>query len=270
MSKLTISSFNIRCFGFGGQYDGRKGDEHRQESLHNILTKHLADCDAIIFQEICVPDMIQSILPDGYTFHTYHHDYPRHQHVGIAIKDCYELIDPRDKGFIIDGVTINEKTSRPGMYGLLVDKQTKSPVAHLIGVHLKSGRYHTVSRTDQANVIKNFVSTLEQSIPTVMAGDFNTQAAIITGHIEDDIKMVDRILSTAGVLRVDCQKNTYKTPWENHQLDHIYYSRPLKPENELWVLNIEDVFQGDINESTIELYYEWVSDHIPIKVSFFR
>tara|TARA_B100000749_G_scaffold84052_1_gene63913 strand:+ start:58238 stop:59050 length:813 start_codon:yes stop_codon:yes gene_type:complete len=266
--RFQISSFNIRCYGFGGEYDGRAGDEHRDEALRDVIERFLISSDVIVFQEICQVDRLHKILPKDFEYVTYAHDYPRHQFVVVAYKNKYLMVDPYRNHHAIDGVVVNPKTSRPGFYGLLQDRETKVNVAHIVGAHLKSGRHHTMTRLDQWEVIGKFCEGLSDEIPVFIAGDLNTQAMVFTGREKPDIVMFDELSKKFNFTRLENHQSTYKTQWETHQLDHIYYRGQVKALNELWVINVDEVFDSTMDQAALKLYYEWISDHLPIKGEF--
>ncbi|MEZ4873204.1 MAG: endonuclease/exonuclease/phosphatase family protein [Bdellovibrionales bacterium] len=265
MSQLTIASFNIRCYGFGGEYEGRAGDEHRDQALADFISKYLGETDVIVFQEICQVHRLKNILPDDFEYVTYEHDYKRHQHVVIAYKSKYQVMDPTSNGYIVDGVILNGKTSRPALYGQLVKRESQTAVAHLIGVHLKSGRFHTESRLDQMEVICKFVEKLDKNLPCFITGDFNTQGKLFTGREKSDLELFDEVAEAHGLIRLENQKFTYKTQWEAHLLDHIFYTgQRCRAMDELWVLDVNEVFSGSLDQKALKMYYEWISDHLPI------
>ncbi len=261
---FKVSSFNIRCYGLGGEYSGRFGDEGRNDKLRAFIKSHLQDCDVMIFQEIVDLEGFFKILPPKLQMKSYPHSYKRHQHIVICYNERFDLVDDLESDYIIEGVALNTKTSRPIMYGVLVDRAKSQPLMHVFGVHLKSGKIHSASRIQQVKVLARFIESLDPSLPVIVGGDFNTQLKQVTGHDEDDMQRVNDVLSSVGLKKVLNSQDTYQTPWESHCLDHFWASGPMVTEGCLWVYDVKSFNdESDLNK-TLKAYYEQISDHLPI------
>ena len=205
---FKISSFNIRCYGLGGEYNGRFRDEKRNQNLKKIVQKYFSDCDVMIFQEIVDVESFTQLLPQGCELRTYPHDYNRHQHVVICYKSKYELLDTQGTQYSIPGVAIEDQRSRPAMYGLLIDRKSQKPCLHVIGVHLKSGILHTENRMLQANAIVKCIESLKPSLPIVIAGDFNTKPE--SKDMPGDISLLNNCFSKVGLQKIENTINIIK------------------------------------------------------------
>ncbi len=66
MSQLKITTFNIRCFGFDGQYYAPQKSESRIPFLKDFIQKNFFDTDVFILQEVMDLNILNQILPDGF------------------------------------------------------------------------------------------------------------------------------------------------------------------------------------------------------------
>lgn len=248
---LKISTFNIRCYGLGGEYSGRFRDEKRNSYLKSFIRINLSNVDFMVFQEIVDLEGFKTILPEGYVCTSYEHSYKRHQKVVICYKDSYSV-----ELQIIPNVVLDERFSRPAVYALIKDSETDSVLLNLIGVHLKSGHLHTETRLQQSNAICEFIKSVNNPAPFVLCGDFNSQPKSLTELEHDDITFMQEVYNEVGLVLVPNTIPTYHTHWEKQILDHFFVSRNVHPD--LNAYNVE-IFDGDINK-----YYKNISDHIPL------
>ncbi len=262
--KIIVSSFNIRCFGADGVYDGKIGQEGRISFLNQFIKNQLSEVDVLILQEILDTSFLKEILPPDFSFKTYEHDFKRHMKIVICYRNTYDFT----KTQIVENTAINYKTSRPAFYGLLINKISKKPVSHIIGVHLKSGIHHTDNRLKQVRAIKDFITNLDLSIPVVIGGDFNSHSKTATKRDNNDMAYFEEILSLVNLKRVKNSNFTYYTLWERECLDHILVSKDALLDDSLWTYNIEEHSPGFDSPYSIKTYYAEISDHLPIKISF--
>ncbi len=253
---IKISSFNIRCYGLGGEYSGRFRDEKRNSHLKKLILSELSDCDVMVFQEIVDVEVFKGLVPNNYQTFTYQHEFKRHQHVVICTKNSYHLDALTD----IPGTTLDEQYSRPALYGLVEDQKSKTPFLHVVGVHLKSGHLHTETRLKQSTAITQFIKDLDQTVPVVVCGDFNSQPKEQTGLEENDLVFLNKVFEGVGLLHVPNRVPTYQTHWETQILDHFWVSKNKNPSAEVYDVSL---YPGDLND-----YYKEISDHLPIKISF--
>lgn len=252
-----VSSFNIRCYGLGGEYSGRFRDEKRNHKLKQLIAAELSDCDVMVFQEIVDVESFKLLLPEGYNTFIYEHDYNRHQRVIICTKSSFTLTDTQK----IPGTVLDERFSRPALYGQLNQKDSNSPILHVIGVHLKSGHLHTDTRLQQATAIVEFIKTLDTKIPVVLTGDFNSQAKEQTKFELDDKDLLNEVFQKIDLKLIENEIYTYHTHWEKQVLDHFWVSKNIKNPS----LSVYDItkYNGDL-----KTYYSEISDHLPLKLIF--
>ena len=129
MIELNVVTFNIRCFGFDGDYFGKNKTESRIPFLKELIEQNYADTDVFILQEIMNPLIVSQILPEGFKFYTYQHDFKRHMYIVLACKNELEFQDFT----ALPDTALDTTRSRPAVYGKLVLDQ--KPIMDVLGVH---------------------------------------------------------------------------------------------------------------------------------------
>ncbi len=273
---LNIVTFNIRCFGFDGNYFAKGRSESRLKYIKDFVAYNYPDTDVFIFQEIMDLSILNLILPDGFKFHHYTHDYPRHMHIVLACKKEFDFTDVK----IIPNTALDKTTSRPVIYGKLVENNIS--IAHIIGVHLKSGYEHANKRIQQCQTASQFISELIhdhksdhigdlsnelidetktrlKSLPIIMAGDFNSHYLARTKKDQDDLSYFEKIFKNQLKLTRH-NKSTYILPDAESQLDHFWVSR-----GDVKTLEVYDLTKYTPANS-LKNYYHDISDHLPVKI----
>ncbi len=251
---LNLVTFNIRCFGFDGDYFGRQKRESRTLFIKKFLEQNYSDTDCYIFQEIMNPLILDKILPKNFQIYTYQHEYARHMYVAFACREPLRI----DNFQTIDNTAVDDKKSRPAVYGQLI-AENKSKI-NLIGLHLKSKYQYTELRKKQCHAIANFLGKQTNSAHTIIAGDFNSHTKNKTFQKKDDISYLQDILSPT-VHWVQNTTPTYLTENEDITLDHFFVSDHLKPK--LSVYNLEEYAEY----GAYRKYFDQISDHLPVKIS---
>lgn len=249
---LIISSFNIRCFGLGGEYSGRFRDEQRHYDLKNMIHKKLSKSDVMIFQEIVDVESFKMIIPNNFTLYEYSHDYKRHQRVVIAVKNTHLVL----KKEIVPHVTIDEKFSRPALH--LKIQLESTLVVNVIGVHLKSGDLHTDTRLQQVRAITDYIKLINSSDPYIIGGDFNTHKIESSDLEFDDTKYLSDVFKTAGLEHMGNDIPTFQTNWSKNILDHFWVSKKLIKDASL------EVSSAAKKAVSLDDYYKKISDHVPV------
>lgn len=253
MSNLTLTTFNIRCFGFNGNYHAVNRMEYRIQFLKSFIEKYFSDTDVFIFQEIMDLSILNQILPDGFKFYHYTHDYPRHMYVVLACRKEFDFSDVQ----IIPNTALDDTKSRYAFYGKLI--QDQKDIAHIIGVHLKSGYEHTEKRIFQCQLIYDFINSLSTNLPVVLAGDFNSHFKTRTGKDEDDLSYFKTIFKDQMTL-TEHNKKTYILPMEETHLDHFWIRNA-----QVQKLEVYD-FEHYSENNALKKYYSEISDHLPVKI----
>lgn len=254
MNTLTLATFNIRCFGFNGDYFAQSPSESRLDYLKAFIANEYSDVDVFVLQEIMDHSVLEKILPEGYKFYKYNHDYPRHMHVVLC---CRQDLDFEDV-VTVPNTTLDETKSRPAIYGRLVkDNRT---LMHVVGVHLKSGYEHTKNRVKQAEAISDFLKAINPDEPILITGDFNSHLRLKTGKKQDDIYFLNEVFSQCKLRRVDQTKSTYVTAFEQAFLDHFWTNRDAKS------ISVYDIHKYSQSNS-VKTFFDQISDHLPVKIS---
>lgn len=253
MKELNIVSFNIRCFGFDGDYYARHRIESRLTTLKTFIELNYSDVDVFILQEIMDLELVHKILPEGFKTYHYAHEYERHMFVVLACKEPLNFSDLQ----IVPNTTLDETTSRPAIYGQL--NLNKTPIAHILGVHLKSGFEHTDKRIFQCEQIGLFLEGLKLKLPVIMGGDFNSHFKTRTSKKKDDLEYLQALFEKQLTL-VEHHTKTYVLPTEIAQLDH-FWIQSCKVKS----IQVYDVmFYAEGN--ALKNYYREISDHLPVQL----
>lgn len=257
--QLRVSTFNIRWYGLGGSKQGEPVDERRDESLRVFIDKALGKSDVIVFQEIVdVARLKRKVLGAKYKCASYAHDDPKHQHVAVCYKEKYVLArEEGSRSYIFKEMALG--TLRPAVLGLLRTTDGE-PVAHLIGIHLKSSPGFSEVRRKQAELLSEHLRHLGDKIPMVLLGDFNSYD---TQDGSDELKF-EEIFARNGLKHVrNKHAFTYNSVRYKGRFDHIWASHFAHPESDVEVLgpcNSDD-------EQSVEKYNHAISDHCPATVT---
>lgn len=253
MIELHIVTFNIRCFGFDGDYFGKNRSESRISSLKNFIGANFPETDVFVFQEIMNPLILDQILPQGFKTYTYQHDFNRHMFIVLACKEEFEFRHFQT----IDGTTVDETRSRPAVYAQLIS--VNQPILDLIGVHLKSKQDHTKERINQCEVVSKFIEKLPSKLPKVMTGDFNTHTKEKTFKTKDDLVYLEEVFQNQMIL-ANHNRPTYLSANETMRLDHFFTK-------DAEVLDINVYELADYAPSgSYKKYFKEISDHLPVSL----
>ena len=254
MMKLKITTFNIRCFGFGGEYFQREKSELRGPYLKYFIEKNYSDTDVFVFQEIMNTLYLPTILPKGFKTYTYKHSYNRHMFIVLACRKEFEIKDFKT----IPNTALDDETSRPAAYGRLT--YLNKEILDIVGVHLKSQSNHTDSRILQAKAILKFIKDLSNKVPKLITGDFNTHRIESTLKDKDDLVYLKEVFKDQLKL-FPHNKNTYLTSTEFMSLDHFFISGLIPIDIDVY--NLPDYTP----DQSFKYFYNEISDHLPVTLS---
>ncbi|MCO5114228.1 MAG: endonuclease/exonuclease/phosphatase family protein [Bdellovibrionaceae bacterium] len=255
MSKLTLTSFNIRCFGFNGDYFAPAKSELRVPFLKKFVFDHFSNTDVFILQEIMDPSLLPNLLPQGFKFYTYEHTYPRHMYIALCCRQGLDFVETQ----IIPDTAIDSTSSRPAFYGVLT--QGKTPLAQIVGVHLKSDYNNTDNRIKQALAICEFLNQKQDPLPVVLAGDFNSHLNSKTKKNRDDLFYLNDLFEKQGLKRAELFDFTYITSFERAHLDHIWTSAQIL---ETRTYNYTSYAPA---AEALKKYFDEISDHLPVSAT---
>ena len=256
---LTVTSLNIEWFGRGGIISGSVADEYRIQRLRDFLLNQLPASDVLVFQEIIAVDLLQDSFPE-YDCKTY---APRanHQHVVMCA-----LNKINTDFFEIEDVDLGSYGLRPGS-GLVVPYGKrrlfrKRKTLHIIGVHLKAGRFETDIRLEQ---IQEIIKSQDLGSSTLIIGDFNSYPAERTERELGDEELINQILSPLRFKQAPYEGSTFLSRYPR-RFDHAWYRG----------INLESVaIYGPCKEESVERPYEdfsfynrFISDHCALQLVF--
>ncbi len=253
MTELKIVTFNIRCFGFDGDYFGRRRAESRIPHLKSFIDANFSDADVFVLQEIMNPHIIHKILPMGFKTYTYEHDFDRHMFIVLACKKGFEFQSFQT----VDGTALDDTRSRPAAYAQLF--KDNKPLLDVIGVHLKSKHDHTKERLEQCQTISKFIEKLPADLPKIMTGDFNSHAKEKTLKAKDDLTYIKEIFNNQLTL-ADHDKPTYLSAADTMKLDHFFTQGV-----HVLDLNVYDL-PDYATTSPFKKFYDEISDHLPVSI----
>lgn len=249
---LVLATFNIRCFGYSGNYHSQNKSEHRLVMLRSFLKDNFSDCDIIILQEIMDLSLLKKVFPDDYKFYYYSHTYPRHMHIVFVCKPEFDFADIT----VIPNTALDQTKSRPILHGKL--RKHGLFISHIFGVHLKSGYEHTSKRIFQAQTLKEYISKQTGNDPVVVAGDFNSHNKQKTKQNQDDLYYLNDIFNNV-ITHHPHHKKTYILPLSESELDHVWTHK----------FKVQEITVYDPKNyssyNSIKKYYDEVSDHLPVK-----
>ena len=252
--EFKIVTFNIRCFGFDGDYFGKDKKESRLPFLKKFLDENFPDTDLFVLQEIMNPLIVDKFLPSGFNSYTYQHDFSRHMYIVFACKKDFQIKNLQ----IIADTALDSERSRPALFGTLFSEQ--KPVLDIIGVHLKSKYEHTENRKKQCQVISKFIENREEDRPLVLTGDFNTHAPDKTFKSLHDIEYLKEIFSDQ-LTHHPHNNPTYLAAGDHIELDH-FFTRGLK------IKNIDSYsLYNDSESNPFKKYFNEISDHLPVELT---
>lgn len=267
--KLKIASFNIRFYGSGGTL-GAPGNEPRDPDLRAFVADYLGDRDVIAFQEIVdVPRLQQNVLPPNWSCVSYEHSDHTHQHVVVCAKPGLSLErDPSDDNFIMENVAYSYQRSRPAVH-TIVKTSGGQALARVIAVHLKASPDFSRERQSQITTIGQNLIDLNNVLPTVITGDFNTYDTPANGLESGDEALFSGILGRmqSGMAQIPNTLYTYRTRRYLSRFDH-FWTKGFNQERALKVFSMCNNQRG-AGGNTLEdpdYYYEHISDHCPVSV----
>lgn len=260
--ELTITSFNIRYLGLGGEPAGTIEDEFRIPWIQTFMRENNLFSDVIIFQEIVDKQKVKEILPVDYTCESYKSSQENHQHVVICYYDDFYDGGPfafmpvkGDHNYIIEESALTKY--RPAVYGVLRDFESNNPLLRVVGVHLKAQAERFETRKEQATIIKDALKGLDQNIPTMIIGDFNL-------HSEDEVNSLSTIFNDIGLSHVENKESTYRSPSFEGILDHVWLSGNVK-HSDLRVVGPKGKEEREAKRfDNLFFYNKFVSDHAAI------
>ncbi|MCA9582856.1 MAG: endonuclease/exonuclease/phosphatase family protein [Myxococcales bacterium] len=263
---LRVATFNLRWFGRNGYSSNPLGSETRTASIRSVLTRDLADRDVIAFQEVSDFQLFLSeVIPSGWDCSTHGSPTSGTQRVVLCLRDRY-VLEPEP----FDSDTIYEPLGagwlRPGIHGVIYDRDTDRQVAHIIAVHLKADAQASDRRLEQADILVDWFKSVRKhsgKLPIIALGDFNTHRAYLTNLDDDEWNLFDSIFAEKGVRLYDHPfENTYMGKATFYRLDHLFRSE------EVCIAGARQDGPCNLSPSSakVQSFSSRVSDHCPLSV----
>ncbi len=259
---ITITTFNIKLYGIGGEWAGTPEDEYRDPWLQEFLGQVGFNSDVILFQEIVDVNRLQNLMGTNYNCLSYFHPRPKHQKVALCHKTTFGFVkEVIDDNFIIEEVALGKY--RPALWGVLTDNK-KIPLMHIVGVHLKARPSSAAKRDKQMEIISKKIGELNDQLPIIVLGDFNSFDQ--TG----DEQMIQEWLRPHSLIPMEIEgNNTYITWQYQNKFDHIFASESLTPIRPVQISGPcnNETLKG-IRFNDVPFYNRFISDHCPLSISF--
>lgn len=260
-SKVTITTFNIRMYGY------RNDSEVRDPELKKFIFTQIPASDIMVFEEIMDPVRFKKIMPENWSCLSYDHPTP-HQFVLLCHSPRFSFKrEPSDDNDVIDDVGGIKGTLRPAVTAIVSD-QTGRDLFRMVAVHLKALPDYSRVRVDQATVISRWLSQVSNpNLPVIITGDFNTYKSQMNGQSEDDTALIQRKFDEAGlkIKHVPNDLFTFRTNYGQSQFDQFFVSPSLtvtKPLEVFEVCNTQSPAQSGV--LNLEYYNNLISDHCPV------
>lgn len=267
---LPFAAMNIRWFGTGGEHPDGNRKEYREDTLQKFFKQSKLNDNIVLgFEEIVDVSKLQSLIPE-FGCVSYDNSNPGHQHVVLCAKKPYKLVrDGGDDNFALESVTLNmPERLRPVVHAALTDEKGRV-LAHFMAVHLKAQPEESNMRMDQVKITSNFIrDNLNDGLPVVIMGDFNTHRAVLTKRSKDDAVEMDAFFGAPGIdmtRNMPEKLNTFCGKKDCAQLDQIWASKNANlSKASTWSVcssPSDSTKSGFLNR---DYYYKNVSDHCPI------
>lgn len=277
---LKIVTFNTRWFGLK-EYRAEKGEPQypgespqkiarRASEIKNLLSEQILPADAIVFEEVVDKTLIQDQLPRGWTCSSYVHPQheDKHQHVVVCAAPQYRLQNVSyDDNNTIEEVAYDNNRGRPAVRVDLTTAKGRR-LLRIVGVHLKAKPEFSDIRISQVTAIAN--DLMNEVVPTIVTGDFNSFPAGENLKKQSDIDIYTQILKTAdpGFEHLGpFQGATFLGRENRGRFDHFFGSSGVS------VVSGPEAFAACNGGSKSNDYFNqdyfdrFISDHCPVSVT---
>ena len=262
---LKISTFNVKLYGMGGEWVGQPSDEYRDFWIREFMSATIGDSDVIVFQEI-VNDkhFISERAKGGFNCLSYSHNDEKHQHVVICyLATQYDFAkEEGDDNYTMEEVAFGRL--RPALHGTLTGKDGKHLI-RIVGVHLKASLKDYETRYKQVALITKGLKSVDNKIPTIVLGDFNTYDQT------NDVGVLTENFKEVNLVHINnFDHSTYMTPQWKSRFDHFWVSSTLEGAS-IYKVYGPCAIQGDITSKSkydnLYFYNRFISDHCPVSLT---
>lgn len=268
-SSLKITTFNLRWYGLGGEISGQRSDEYRDPFITEFLSTKYINTDIFLFQEVIDTERLGQLM-NGLGHHcvSYRHEQFNHQHLMICLKKSLDIVPEKGDDDYTYPLIENRPYLRPALYGQVIDRYSKKPLIHLVGLHLKAGPSSIDARLEQVNNLnKRVLEYRQNNLPVVIAGDLNTYRNSRYEDKESDLVVLGDAFKSIDVTRRTSDYDyTYRNGGSGNVFDHFYVSDKTETKYvEIWRAC------GGSSRNTKRLenlswYQRFISDHCPVSL----
>ncbi|OIQ19166.1 MAG: hypothetical protein BM556_07725 [Bacteriovorax sp. MedPE-SWde] len=258
-ANFNIITFNVKWFGLGGEMAGAIGDEYRSRWIKEYLETNFPNTKGILFQEIVDISALNEMMDDlNMSCISYDHSKKKHQHIALCLDNDYELLkENSDDNFILEEVDVTNGWLRPAIHGIVSYRKSQKKLFHIIGLHLKANNSDSKTRIKQINIVKESIDKIQDNIPVVVLGDFNSYGT--------DVQEFETILSKANLGKV---KHNYKYSFKSRSnrllLDHAWLSKGLEYSDVVIGKTCNIYSKRATRFANSSFYNRFVSDHCPL------
>ena len=274
---IDFVTFNVRWFG--SHYKNPRAEhpvpidpdvaKERVVILKHFVEQVVKPVDVMQFEEVTDVKLLKKILPKGWSCASYAHENRSHQKIAICASPAYKLVKvPYDDNMTIEEVAqANDKQwSRPALRIDLADLDGNR-IARFVGVHLKAMPFYSFERARQMKVIADDLAR-DRSLPVIVAGDMNTYLKDQTKRSADDVDFLTFLLrrSDKGFRHVKLPgEYTFRSPRYRSAFDHVMVNGLVKTSG-TQIFTVCNRVRDGVGFLNFKYYYEYVSDHCPVRV----
>lgn len=268
---LTVTSFNIRYYGKTDTPDQVPLPAERNPHIKDFLKNEVPYSDVYVFEEILdKEELINKILPAGMKCLSYDNDNPIHQFVVICARSQYKwkVDTDMDDNFIFEDVALGSSGMRPAVHGLLTDSKGQV-LLRVVGVHLKAFPTRSDVRALQMEYISKHLSNADDSIPTIITGDFNTYYPDQTGLSKPDTDLLTDQLNLQNLsinMAPHPSDYTFRSGTFRSKFDHFWKSSNLKTVGPVQVTGYCNDATKQVKSLSADDYLRFISDHCPVSL----
>lgn len=226
--QLKLTTLNLKWFGLGGNIWNTPDQEFRTGSLRQFISQELPDTEAFVFTEVVGFDDLAKILDSRYQCATYERENnPKHQKIVLCYDSGLLRLEKYDADFEVTEVALGSRMLRPALQAKICHAKGEC-FAQLIGLHLVA-RAATSKRLEQLAFLRQELDRQHNPLPTIIAGDFNSQELKNNQPGEDDIDLFEAALShpDRSFQSVNRHIPTFGSGERAQTLDHIMTSKNI-------------------------------------------
>lgn len=265
---LTVTSFNVKLYGQKSANVEAPTLEQRNLAIKNFIEKEVPTSDVMIFEEIMNKDALFKSIVSQFQCVSYDSTMAEHQYVVVCAKAPFKLKmdEQADNNYSLEEVQMGSQGQRPAVHALVVDENNR-PLLRVLGVHLSAFPNKSEKRVEQAEIISKHLAKIDNKIPSLITGDFNTYPASLTGLSLSDVELISDVWAKNQIVPASHpEAYTFRSPEFRSKFDHFWISKSLNSKKAVKVSGVCNSENDDESE-TVKNYYRFVSDHCPVTLT---